>query len=1672
MRECCKGLRTGKIVRGMVLLLFLLLQGGTLAQQVNFTDVTQTMQAWGWRVTIDGGVRVSAFGHGVSFADVTGDSIPDLFISSAVRKADGKIPETLYIGQPGGAPYSEEDGKRGVSDSYGMTGTHGIALFDYDNDGDFDIYNATTDDWNRLYRNNGVGYFDTVTTAAGLYKNYVWVDTYGYLGYGTRGVVAFDADNDGFMDLLGVNWGPVETRKEVPWITPAQPNEYYHNNGDNTFTKRDDTGLTHPENPSHMGTQGVTAADVNNDGWMDIFICHRNYAYLGKTPAGSDSFGVGPIPTPNQLLINDGSGHFVDETQVRGLYDDGNDANGATFADFDNDGDLDLFVPPKDITVRKLKIYENDGRGYFTDVSSRIRIDQWGFSPILGDFNNDGYLDLFVSRSYGTSAIYLNTGAGNFSLQGVAGVETAAYDPRGGGLADIEGDGDLDIYYVDANKDMRARYSNRLFRNDTPRTNHWLKVTGRGPKGDAGGFGTKIWLFEAGAMDDMERLVGYRQVMNTYGYLCQDDPVQHFGLGSRTAVDVKVRFLDGTELSMAGVAADRKIIFTRPQQMILHSGDGQNGSSGQALAHPLQVKVTDSQGRPVRGAAVHWTALSGGGTFQPGVVTRTGADGIASVTCIPGSDGAQQQVEASSPDFAAAVLFNFTNTTPVRLSLDRISGSGQSGPPAAALPQPLVARVSTPDGGPAAQRQVLFKVILGGGQVNSADSVAVLSDADGMVRVTWRLGAQPGSAQQVKAWLADSPEWSLYFDAVTFGPAATLQWLSVNTFSGTVGKVLPDSLAAKIITGDGQPVANYPVDFSVTAGGGWVNGARQIRILTNSLGIARCQWRLGSGAGAANQTLVVTAGPLAGSPVTITASAAAGAPFRLSPVSGDGQGAAVNEPFGAPLVVAVSDTFGNPVTGQPVLFEVVQGAAYINYAATATVASGADGRAQALLRAGSSPGPVAVRAAASLGATALAGSPLTFSANVSALSFDPARSTLSATSPVVANNRDRSMITVRLRDANGQPVAGVQVTLFASGANNTLHQPPGPTDAQGEAAGALISTRTGVKKIWAVSEGRPVTADSATALFIAGPAARLDKLSGDDQTGLIGSPLPQPLVVALADSFENPLTGAAVTGVMLKPDGSSVELAPRLTDGEGRASFQPLFSPLQGLYTFRLRHGALPEVTFTAQAAILQPATLLKVSGDDQVALPGGALLLPLTVQVLSAGSQPIANVAVTWTFESGAGLFPGGATAVTGSDGKASVTARLGEDFGTYYITARAAGLDRSVTFTAMTRTARIKALETISGDGQSGRAGAALPLPLTVRVLDELDSPAAGVPVQFEVTSGGGVVIPNTARISSADGTASVSWILGESGTQSVRAWLAESPALQLQFGATLAANQAPALACPADTTIAEGSALSLYVAVHDPDGDPVRLTALDLPAGALLDTLTGVFSWHPGYDAAGLYRVTFVASDSYGASAAHSCLIRVADVRRPIQVLSFAPADTLVVMELYTLYTFEAVAIDPDGDSLRYQWEFNGMPVGSQPRLKVTANPAFPAHSRVSVRIYTLRSSTTISWTLDIQTGVEIAESGPDAFILGQNYPNPFNPTTHISFRAGRTAEVSVVIYNASGQLVRRLHDGLTAAGWHQAVWDARDEAGQPVPSGAYYCRMSSGPFQQIKKLLLLK
>jgi len=102
----------------------------------------------------------------------------------------------------------------------------------------------------------------------------------------------------------------------------------------------------------------------------------------------------------------------------------------------------------------------------------------------------------------------------------------------------------------------------------------------------------------------------------------------------------------------------------------------------------------------------------------------------------------------------------------------------------------------------------------------------------------------------------------------------------------------------------------------------------------------------------------------------------------------------------------------------------------------------------------------------------------------------------------------------------------------------------------------------------------------------------------------------------------------------------------------------------------------------------------------------------------------------------------------------------------------------------------------------------------------------------------------------------------------------------------------------------------------------------------------------------------------------------------------------------------------------------------------------------------------------------TGVAEERELPKAFALQQNYPNPFNPSTVISFQLSVIREAQLVIYSATGQLVRTLASGKFASGRHQVIWDGKDDHGRRVASGSYFYQIIAGEFQPAKGMLLLK
>jgi enediyne biosynthesis protein E4 len=478
--------------------------------QIHFTEVSAR---FGVRGSPDFG------GEGVSWVDVNRDGRMDIFVKNQGTKSSPSAPDILYINY--GDYFIDEAGSRGVANAYPY-GTHGAVFVDLDGDQDFDlmastVYGGISPAFNHLYRNNGNGYFEDMTSSI------VPAQT---VDLTTSGVAAADFDGDGDIDLYFSNPLPVlDPFKALPSPPQKLPN-FYINNGDGTFTPEyrgiDWTGFT----------QGVTTGDYDGDG--DIDIAQAMY---------------GPAST---IFRNDGTGHFQNVGAEIGLPTGyGEFDNGITWADLDNDGDLDLAIVGKG----RIDLYRNSGGSY-----SDYQVIRWtrpieGYMVSFGDFDNDGDLDLYLSGEN----VYENDGQGNFTLippeESGLGASLSIAEPRGCALADFDGDGDLDIYVTNETG------SNRLFRNDL-NNSAWIKAEVKiDTRGRVGGIGAKFDLYDAGKVGVAAALRGHREMRGESGYLGQDAPVAHFGApeagGAR--YDLRVTFPDGTQRVYSGLSPGQTV---------------------------------------------------------------------------------------------------------------------------------------------------------------------------------------------------------------------------------------------------------------------------------------------------------------------------------------------------------------------------------------------------------------------------------------------------------------------------------------------------------------------------------------------------------------------------------------------------------------------------------------------------------------------------------------------------------------------------------------------------------------------------------------------------------------------------------------------------------------------------------------------------------------------------------------------------------------------------------------------------------------------------------------------------------------------------------------------------------------------------------------------------------
>jgi len=415
--------------------------------------------------------------HGSAWGDYDNDGNVDLFISNNSADASNR----LYHNDGDGTFTEITTGDIATDKAPSLGSTWG----DYDNDGDIDLFVANNiGTANFLYRNNGDGTFAKVLNDPIV----------SYDGY-SHGVSWGDYDNDGYLDMF------------VAEYFSTRFNKLYHNNGDGTFSEITSAVPTLDANSSVAGVWG----DYDNDGDLDLFVTNIN-------------------DENNVLYKNLGNGDFEKITSGA-IVSDGGKSVGASWGDYNNDGYLDLFVT--NAGGQNNFLYKNDGDGTFTKITSGVLVTDGGHShgSAWGDYDNDGDLDLFVGNdSEGNNFFYSNNGDGTFTslTNTITEEENSSF---GIAWADIDNDLDLDLFVVN-----RSGYESAIYSNDRGVCQSKACFTLIGTNSNRSAIGVKIRLKANIYGQDVWQM---REISGQTGGGIggQNEFKQIFGLGDATLVD-------------------------------------------------------------------------------------------------------------------------------------------------------------------------------------------------------------------------------------------------------------------------------------------------------------------------------------------------------------------------------------------------------------------------------------------------------------------------------------------------------------------------------------------------------------------------------------------------------------------------------------------------------------------------------------------------------------------------------------------------------------------------------------------------------------------------------------------------------------------------------------------------------------------------------------------------------------------------------------------------------------------------------------------------------------------------------------------------------------------------------------------------------------------------------
>lgn len=444
---------------------------------------------------------------GAAFIHFDSDLLPDLFILNSSKEFSGK----LY--------------KNNFNSSFSDLSVNlkSINNSNYSLSGFGDLNNDYRPDFIGV---NAVNGHNLISVAQGIndFKFRSEINIYGTTTSAIRNLRQFDINKDGRNDLLFNQYLDAERGKGFVQL--------YTNDNINGKLKID-TSLN--QISASWNVQTINA-DYNNDGFDDIFIITR---------------------WQNNILLINKEGYFSDEYKLRFPKEDLTNSNSGIAFDYDNDGDLDILITTDD---QILHLYENNGTGYFKNITDqKFTIHKTFDSSTIfttfinsGDFNNDGFTDLFLNitqKGTGINVLLLNDSAKAF-IDLSQTMNIISPDVNGNAIADVDNDGDLDIYGY--------RKGKNVFWINNLDDNNYLKIFLKGVISNSDAIGTKIWIYKSGHLNDKYYLFGYKQSgSDISGSNSYNDIILHFGLPSNNQYDIRVVFPSGKEIILNSINASQ-----------------------------------------------------------------------------------------------------------------------------------------------------------------------------------------------------------------------------------------------------------------------------------------------------------------------------------------------------------------------------------------------------------------------------------------------------------------------------------------------------------------------------------------------------------------------------------------------------------------------------------------------------------------------------------------------------------------------------------------------------------------------------------------------------------------------------------------------------------------------------------------------------------------------------------------------------------------------------------------------------------------------------------------------------------------------------------------------------------------------------------------------------------